>query len=242
MKISSFNWLRFWVCALVLVTVFCATKTCRAWTRTDTIRVTQTSDDGRLVGSTFGTTETSNYWGRFSDGSNLSAFFRMINTVPAGRTIDSVIPIIQAYSISGTDSSFIKFANQNDPSAPTSTATWNAITMTSDSVQYYGGGTWTTGTRYRGPDCKVPYRAAYNAGYCDSGEAVILFILGRNLANVDHNRRTLDYGFSSGYAFWLEITHSSAASNNSTGRRRRMTQLGSLEPQIVEWTKWEKVR
>lgn len=209
------------------------------WTRTDTIRVTQTSDDGRLVGSTFGTTETSNYWGRFSDGSSLSAFFRMINTVPAGRTIDSVIPIVQAYSISGTDSSFIKFANQDNPSAPTSTATWNAITMTSDSVQYYGGGAWTQGTRYRGPDCKVPYRVVYNAGYCDSGEAVILFILGRNLANVDHNRRTLDYGFSSGYAFWLEITHSSAASNNSTGNRRRWPQIGSLEPQIIEWTKWE---
>lgn len=208
------------------------------WTRTDTLRVVATGDDGRMNGASFGTTETSNFWGRFSDGNLNSAFFRMQSTIPAGRVIDSVRPIPQAYSITGTDTSYIFFSKTNNVAAPTSASEYNAITKTNDSVRWIGGGTWTTGTRYRGPLCTTGFNEQYSLGYCDSGEYVICFFVGRNLANVDAYRRTLDYGFSSGYAFWLEVTHSSPAAS-STGKRRRDL-LGSLEPQFIEWTKWEE--
>lgn len=216
---------------------FFATRACHAWTRTDTLRVVATGDDGRMNGASFGTTETSNFWGRFSDGNLNSAFFRMQSLIPAGRTITSVTPIPQAYTITGTDTSYIFFSKTNNVAAPTSASEYNAITKTNDSVRWIGGGTWTTGTRYRGPDVTTAFIEQYSLGYCDSGEYVICFFVGRNLANVDAYRRTLDYGFSSGYAFWLEVVHDSPAAT-STGKRRRDL-LGSREPQFIEWTKWE---
>lgn len=213
----------------------------KAYTDTDTLKVTVDSNDGGLRGTSFATNETSNFWGRFSDGTVLRSFFRMTSLIPAGRTIVSVTPIPQAYSISGIDTTYIKFSKTNNAGTLTSSSDWNSMAKTSDSVRWISNGTWVTGTRYRGPDCTAIWNEGYSQGYCDSGETVIFFMLGANLANVDNYRRTLDYGFSSGYAFWLEIVHVDGPSV-TPGRRNRLNKFGSLEPQFIEWTKWEKVR
>jgi hypothetical protein len=223
--------------------VFILGSTAFGWTRTDTLRVVATDDDGGVRGSSFSSTETSNFWGRFSDATVLTAWFRMMSKIPAGRQIDSVVPIPQAYSIAGTDTSYWRFSKTNNVAAPTSLAEYNAIPLTNDSVVSYGGGAWSSGTRYRltGEKLTTGFKETYEQGDCDSGEYVILRIKGANLGNVDRNRRTLDYGFSSGYAFWLEVTHSDKPSSVQP-RRRKLQQIGSLEPNYIEYCKVECAR
>lgn len=211
-----------------------------AWTRTDTLFVTVDSGDGRGLGTDF--SRTGEMYHGYLNGNGIAQSYNWVmSKIPAGQTITAATAYYRANgNIAGTDTSYVMLENANNPQPPTSVANWNSRAVT-DSILWLGGGTWTSGNRYR-PDSvafTTIFTALYNAGYCDSGEYINLFWKGRNVSTSTAVRRTYGYDISTSYPVWIIVTHSTASSATN-GRRRRVITVGSLEPQFIEWTKWER--
>lgn len=210
-----------------------------AWTRTDTLLVTVDSGDGRGLGTDFSRTGEM-YHGYLNGNGIAQSYHWMQSKVPAGQTITSAAFVVRANgNITGTDTCKVMFEFANNVSPPTSVANWNGRTW-GDSVTWIGGGAWVSGTRYS-LDVTTQFAALYNATYCDSGEYFTISWRGRNVSTSTAVRRIYGYDISTSYAAWLIVTHTTASTDNP-GRRRKMLTVGSLEPQFIEWTKWERVQ
>lgn len=202
------------ICLLAMTLL---TGSAAAWTRTDTLRVAAANDDVRLIAGTFSATGTL-YHGRTAGDGIASAADRMMSKIPAGQTITSAYFVPAAAGQAGTCTTRVFLENSNNPAQITSAGDFNGRTLTTDSVTIIGGGTWTEGVRYSF-EITTLLQAVYNAGYCDSGEYVIVFWLGRNIASADHYRSTYAYDQDSGVAGWIIVTHETAAAGDN--RRRR---------------------
>lgn len=228
--------------ALVITGVFLSVlvRGAIAATQTDTLRVAADNDDVRLIGSDFEQTGTL-YHGRFSDGSICSAAHRMMSKIPAGRSVTSAYFVPAANSQTGTCTTRVFLENSNNPAQITSAGDFNGRTLTTDSITIIGGTTWTEGTRYS-YNITTMMQAVYNAGYCDSGEYVIVFWLGRNKATADHFRTTYAYDQASTEAGWIIVTHETAAAGTTTnGRRRRAILMGEADQRFPVLSQWEFV-
>ena len=227
-----------WIVALVLV----ISSAAMGWTRTDTLRVLASGDDVRIVGSDFSATGTL-YRGYLAGGGRCSIAERMQSKVPAGQTITSAYYVPAAAYRAGTDTTKIYMEYANNAAAITSTTDFNGRTLTSDSLDYTIPGTWTDGTRYSFTITTL-FSAVYEAGYADSGEYCNIFCLGRNQANANHYRSSYPYDGDAGSASWIIVVHETATAPSSTpkGLRRKIIQMGSIEPVLTEWGQWEAVQ
>lgn len=207
------------------------------WTRTDTLRVLANNDDVRMIAGSFSATGTL-YHGRTAGDGICSTADRMMSKIPAGQTISSAYFVPAALSQAGTCTTRVFLENSNNPAQITSAGDFNGRTLTTDSITIIGGSTWTEGTRYP-YDITTMMQAVYNAGYCDSGEYVIAFWLGRNLASADHYRTTYAYDQDPGVAGWIIVTHETAAAGSN--RRRQAILLGEVDQRFPVLSQWEFV-
>lgn len=203
------------------------------------MKVAADSGDGRGLGTDF--SRTGEMYHGYLNGSGLAQSYHWMKAlIPAGRTIAACSLVVRANgNQTTTDTCKVMFEYANNVSPPTSVANLNGRTF-GDSVSWIGGGTWTSGTRYP-LDVTALFSALYNATYCDSGEYFTIFWRGRNVSTATQVRRIYGFDVDPTYAAWVVVTHT-AASTGTIPRRRRLIQLGSLEPRPVEWTKWERVR
>lgn len=215
------------------------TQVAAAWTRTDTLRVAAANDDVRLVGSDFSATGTL-YNGYLSGDGIASTAHRMQSKIPAGRQITSAYWVPSANSQAGTCTTRVFLQKSNNPSQITSAAIFNARivadSLTTDSITIIGGITWVEGTRYPF-EITTLMQQVYNAGFCDSGEYVNLFWLGRNLATSSAYLSLYAYDQDSGVAGWIIVTHETAAAGSN--RRRQAILLGYVDERFPVITQWD---
>lgn len=211
------------------ITYTCATCITR-------MKVEADSGDGRGLGTDY--SRTGEMYHGYLNGNGLAQSYHwMKSLIPAGRTIAACSLVVRANgNQTTTDTGRVMFEYANNVSPPTSVSNWNGRTW-GDSVTWIGGGTWTNGTRYP-LDVTTPFTQLYTAGYCDSGEYFTISWRGRNVSTSTQVRRIYGFDIDPTYVAWVVVTHT-AASAAIPPRRRRLIQLGSLEPQFIEWTKWE---
>lgn len=230
-----------WLLCLALgAAVFPGMTSVMAWTRTDTLKVEADSGDGRGLGTDFSRTGEM-YHGYLNGNGTAQSYHWMRSLIPSGQTIDACTLWVRANgNITGTDTCQVMFEYANDVDPPTSVANWNGRTV-GDSVQWLGGGAWVSGTRYP-LNLTTQFRALYNAGYCDSNEYLTVFWKGRNVSTSTAVRRIYGFDISTSYVTWLIVTHTTTSTGNPGRRRKDLQTIYSLEPQFVEWTKWERVQ
>ncbi|MCC6963737.1 MAG: hypothetical protein IT585_10850 [candidate division Zixibacteria bacterium] len=201
-----------------------------AWTRTDTLRVASANDDVRLIGSDFSNTGTL-YHGYLSGDGLASSAHRPMSLIPAGQTITSAYWVPSANSQAGTCTTRVFLQKSNNPSQITSSVDFNARivadSLTTDSITIIGGITWVEGTRYPF-EITALMQQVYNAGFCDSGEFVNLFWLGRNLATSTAYLSLYAYDQSATEAGFIVVTHETAAAEPNNRRRRAIIMQGAI--------------
>jgi len=106
------------------------------------------------------------------------AFIRVDNvTLANAATIDSCVCGLKAFASNSADTVTLKlgFVDADDPSAPTTLAALDALTMTSATVAWTPGD-WIDGYVYLTPDLKTSLQEVVNRGGWASGQALILLI------------------------------------------------------------------
>lgn len=213
-----------------------------AWTRTDTLRVSAANDDVRLIGSDFSATGTL-YHGYLSGDGLASSAHRMPSLIPTGQTITSAYWLPSANSQAGTCTTRVFLQKSNNPGQIANASDFNARTeadsLTTDSITIIGAITWVEGTRYSF-EITALMQALYNAGFCDSGEFLILFWLGRNLATSTAYLSLYAYDQSPTEAGWIIVTHETAAESGNR-RRRAIIMQGAIARRFPILCQWESV-
>ncbi len=162
----------------------------------------------------------------------------MPSLIPAGQTITSAYWVPSANSQAATCTTRVFLEYSNNAAQITSAADFTARTKTADSITIIGGITWVEGTRYPF-EITTLMQAVYNAGYCDSGEYVNLFWLGRNLATSTAYLSLYAYDQSATEAGFIIVTHETAAAEPNSRRRRAIIDMGAIVDRFPILCQWE---
>lgn len=163
-------------------------------------------DDGYgIINSTFANTGNEILWGRIQMATR--SFFRFPNvTIPKGVTIESAYLKLTVSSRYDTVETYVAANAADNPSAPTTSASLHALTLTSAvSAKWSQVGT-STDVQYTSPDIKTVIQELIDRAGWASGNAMMIIVYDDG----DTNDYSYVYGYDAGSKYaQLEITYSS---------------------------------
>lgn len=163
--------------------------------------------------------------------------------IPQGSVIDtSFIKWTSSDIYTGATCNATIDGDDTDDAATFSTnANYTGRTRTTASVAWSAIESWSSsGTEYLSPNfTSVPKEIVDRVGWSAGND--MAFFFNNNSSSTNANRRAVNYENGVTTCPVWRVVYSAAASGTTPTRRRRILQMGSMEPQMIEWTQWGRV-